>query len=324
MLILSMALLFSLSPSSPVRHFAPVPVSRFPRAVFLREFCKGTSVELKECWASFRGYGGVWAADVDGDHVAELIVEPGGEWVGSAGRWYFLYRKQGNDWISLEKAAKDATNKDVEVGWQTTDPRFEVLPVVRNGHHDLRIVVDGCLKWDGAKYVWYEQEDYHRLSPTWFNASDSHEAEIFWAIRYAGQGTIKFEPQWFPLAKDDFLTLGRPLPRRPFPVSRIVAETLDDPQEQARWIGMQKGGVWGIRGDRAFLLAPQLSETFDGVESLSFDGDWLNAYGTIVGVEKILDIDIEKSEIGGVRPSIRYNRRSRERHIERHDWDPPD
>jgi hypothetical protein len=321
-LILSMALFFSLGQSSQVRHFAPVPISRFPRAVFLRELCEGTSVELNECWASFREHGRVWAADVDGDDVDELIVEPGGGgWVGSAGFWYFLYRRQGNDWISMEKEVKDATNKYDEVGWQTYNPRFDVLPIVRNGHHDLRVEVHRCLKWDGAKYVWYEPEDYHRLSPGWFNASDNREAEIFWSIRYAGQDTMKFAPQWFPLAKNDFFGLELQL-RRPALDSRFVSETLDDPQEHVRWIGLNKGGVWCIRGDRVFLLAPQLSETFDGIADLTFDGDWLNAYGmSIARIEEILGIELK---MGQVRPSIRYNRRSHELHIERHDWAPPD
>lgn len=322
-LILSMSLFFSLNSAAPVRHFVSVPVSRFPRAVFLREFCEGSLVELEECWASFRNHGGVWAADVDGDHVDELIVEPAGGWAGSAGAWYFLYRKKGNDWISMEREAKDAKNKDDEVGWQTKRPRFDVLPTVRDRHHDLRVEVDGCLKWDGAKYVWYEPEDYHRLSPTWFNASDNREAEIFWAIRYAGEDTMKFEPQWFPLAKDDFLTLGAPQSgsHAVYP-PRIVAETLDDPQEHVRWIGILKGGVWGIRGNRVFFLAPQLSETFEGILGLKLEGDWLLAYGQTV-------VDAEKSTTAPedqIRPSIRYNRRTHELQIERHDynWEAPD
>jgi hypothetical protein len=62
----------------------------------------------------------------------------------------------GNDWISMQK---DAKNQDGEDGWGTWGPRFDVLPIVRNGHHDLRVEVDGCLKWDGAKYVWYDPKD---------------------------------------------------------------------------------------------------------------------------------------------------------------------
>jgi hypothetical protein len=313
-LILWMALFFSSGSPSPVRRFSPVPISRFPQAVFLRDFCEGESLE--ECWAFFRDHGRVWAANIDEEYGDVLLVKPSGGWRGAAGEWYFLYGKQGNEWTSLEKGKE-------EDGWQTWHPRFDVLPILRSGHHDLRVAVDGCLKWDGAKYVWYKPEDYHQLSSAWFNARDNNEAEIFWAIRYAGQGTISFEPQWFPLAKGDFLTLeGRPRGRVTVIDPRVVGETLDDPQEHVRWVGLIKGGVWGIRGDRAFLLAPQLSETFDGIGSLRFDGDWLLAYGTMVDVEKNVS-DVERS-IGQVRPSIRYNRRSHELHIERHDWEPPD
>ena len=113
-LILSLALLLSSKPSSLARHFVPVPVSRFPRTVFLREFCEGTSVEREECWASFRDHGGVWAADIDGDHLDYLIVEPSGGWAGSSGPWYFLYRRQGHDWISAER--EDPKDKNDEVG----------------------------------------------------------------------------------------------------------------------------------------------------------------------------------------------------------------
>jgi hypothetical protein len=315
-LMLSAAVLLSSNSSSSTRHFVPVPISRFPRAIFVREFCEGTPAEVKQCWASFRDHGAVWAADIDGDHVDELIVEPSGGWAGSAGPWYFLYRRQGTDWISAER--EHPKDKKDEVGWQTRDPRFDVLPVERSGHHDLRVVIDECMKWDGAKYVWYEPEDYRHLSPAWFDATDNREAEIFWMIRYAGQRTINFEPQSFPLTRDDFVTLQGPAPRVQVAHSRVIAVSLDDPEENVRWVGVAKGGVWGISGERVFFLAPQLSETFEGIVSLRLEGDWLLAYGTVVS-------DSEKSEVPGerVRPSIRYNRRTHELKIEPHDYEEP-
>jgi hypothetical protein len=121
-------------------------------------------------------------------HMDAFLVNPSGDWRGTLGEWYFLYRRQGRVW-TVEKISR---GKDDENGWQTSHPRFDVLATARNGHHDLRVVVDGCLKWDGAKYVWYEPEDYRRLSPEWFNAADHREAEIFWAIRYAGLNTMRF------------------------------------------------------------------------------------------------------------------------------------
>jgi hypothetical protein len=313
-LILWMTLFSSSELSSPVRHFSPVPITRFPRAVFLRDFCEGETSELDQCWASFRDHGGVWAASIDQSHVDALLVSPSGDWRGTLGEWYFLYRRQGKDW-TVEKIS---SGKDDEKGWQTSHPRFDVLPTLRNGHHDLRVVVDGCLKWDGAKYMWYEPEDYRRLSPEWFNAADHREAEIFWAIRYAGLNTMTFEPQWFPLPKDDFRTSEEPLPRFADIPQRVVVETLEDPQEHIRWVGMQKGGVWGIRGERVFLLAPQISYTVEGIDGLRFEGDWLLASGETQDTS-----DARKSEFvpeDRIRPSIRYNRRTHELRIERNDY----
>jgi hypothetical protein len=310
-----MTLFSSSGPSSPVRHFSPVPISRFPRAVFLRDFCEGETSELEQCWASFRDHGGVWAASIEESHVDAFLVNPGGaNWQGTLGEWYFLYRRMGRDW-TVEKFSVGA---DEEKGWQTWHPRFDVLPIVRNGHHDLRVVVDVCLKWDGAKYVRYDPEDYHQLSPEWFDATDNHEAEIFWAIRYAGLNRITFEPQWFPLRKDDFWTTEEGPTRLPPIHGRLVNETLEDQQEHVRWVGMHKGGVWGIRGERVFLLAPQLSYTFEDIDDLRFEGDWLLAYG-----ERQDASDFGKSEIVSgdrVRPSIRYNRRTHELLIERNDY----
>jgi hypothetical protein len=314
-LILWMTLFSSSGPSSPVRRFSPVPISRLPRAVYLRDFCEGETSELEECWASFRDHGGVWSANIDDSRLDTLLVNPSGvNWQGALGEWYFLYRRHGEDWTQ-EKISR---GEDDANGWQTWHPRFDVLPTVRNGHHDLRVVVDGCLKWDGAKYAWYEPEDYHRLSPEWFDATDNHEAEIFWSIRYAGLNKITFEPQWFPLRKEDFWTIGEDPPRFSFILGRLVAETLEDPQEKVRWVGMQKGGVWGIRGERVFLLAPQVSYTFEGIDGLRFEGDWLLAYG-----ERQDARNVGKSEIVSgdrVRPSIRYNRRTHELQIEREDY----
>jgi hypothetical protein len=101
----------------------------------------------------------------------------------------------------------------------------------------------------------------------------------------------------------------------------MVVQTLDDPQEHVRWIGTLKGGVWSIRGHRVFFLAPQLSDTFEGIGELKFEGDWLLAYDRTLS-------NAEESEIvpeDRVRPSIRYNRRTHELQIERHDhnWESP-
>jgi hypothetical protein len=97
--ILWMTLFSSSGPSSPVRRFTPVPIGRFPRAIFQRDFCKEQTSELEQCWASFRDQGGVWAANIDESHEDALLVNPSGvDWHGAQGEWYFLYRKHGKDW----------------------------------------------------------------------------------------------------------------------------------------------------------------------------------------------------------------------------------
>jgi hypothetical protein len=52
--------------------------------------------------------------------------------------------------------------------------------------------------------------------------------------------------------------------------------------------------VWGVQGDRAFLLVPQPS--YLGAQKLELSGDWLLVYG----------------EIAEEQPEIRYNRRTHE------------
>jgi hypothetical protein len=304
---LSLALLFS-SASEPVRHFTKTRTNEFPRAVVEHDFCrdKGT-----DCWQNFLTQGSVWAGDIHGDGANELLVFPGYSWQGSGGSWYFLYEKRGKDWVSL---TKDPGSQADEDGWFTPNPRFEILPAVRDGFHDLRVAVDVCVKWDGGKYVQYDPADYHRLNPGWFNRRDSHDAEIFWAIQYAGQDKVIFKPQWFPITRDDFVLLGDSPRSGTVSAPRLVGVELDDPKEHLCWYALHKGGVWAVRGDQAFFLAPQVSEAFESVEYLKIDGDWLLGSG------------VEIDESHGARPSIRYNRRTHELILDRHDYavDSPD
>jgi len=295
-LFLSLALLLSTPASQSVRHFKQAPTSQFPRQVLERDLC---GEEVQDCWENFLTEGSLWAGDVNGDGADELMVFPGGGWVGAGGEWYFLYEKRGKDWVSLTNGPNDDDDED---GWFTLHPRFDILPVVRNGYHDLRVAADLCVKWDGKEYVDYDPADYHSLNPVWFNNRDSHDAETFWAIHYAGHDKVIFTPQWFPISLGDF-DRGRLRPGTVLPEHYLGLE-LNDRKEHIRWYAPRKGGVWGIRGNQVFFLAPQVSETAESVGDLKIDGDWLLGSG-----------------IGASRPSIRYNRRTHELILDPHDYD---
>ena len=289
---------------SPVRHFAEVAFNRFPQSVIMRDFCNEPD-DANECWSDVRSTGKVWAGDVNGDHIDELVLFPGGWWSGSGGRNYYLYRRQGRIWQSIVMAGDDSE------GWFTDRPRFDILPIARSGYRDLRISVDDCLKWSDGKYVPYDPADYAGLRPTWFDDADPHQAEIFWTIARARAGTHRFEPKWFPISWV-FLAEQREQnePNRQqrqavlkewqndggFP--RFVMAAVDDAAQQIRWVSVQRAGVWGIRGNRAFLLVPRPS--YLGVCTLVIKGDWLLGYDACLSEDE---------------PDVRYNLRTHELQI---------
>ena len=252
-----------------VKQFSPAPKTLVPRALIESELCPDP--DGKDCWLIFEETGKVWVGDVNGDGADELLIYPGLGFTGSGGDWYFLYQRQGGNWVSL-------ISTDSEKGWQIQDPRSDILPVVRNAYHDLRLSADGCLKWNGSQYELYEPGDYHQLRAEFFDASNPQEAEIFWRIRYEGQKTIQFEPQWFPLQT----AWRKPLIE------------LADPQNGLTWVSRPKGGVYGIQVDRAFLLVPRRS--YLGAERLELQGDWLLIY------------DDSGGDQSPAQPSARYNR----------------
>jgi hypothetical protein len=157
------------------------------------------------------------------------------------------------DWVSL---TKDPNNHDPEDGGFILHPRFDILPAVRNGYHDLCVASGLCMKWNGKEYVDFDPADYNQA---WFNNRDSYDAEIFWAIHNAGHDKVIFSPQWFPISQGDFLTLdqlGRLRRSDPFPEHYLGVE-LTDPKEHVRWYAVHKSGVWGVSGKQAFFLAPR-------------------------------------------------------------------
>ena len=218
------------------------------------EFCQGDDPAV--CWKEFQRSGEVWRGDVNGDHSPELILQPGSAWSGTGGNWYFLLQHRGNKWVRLDPR-----------GWQTRKPRFDILPILRNGYHDLRVEVDGCLKWNGEEYVDYASEDYRQLSPAFFDATNPLETDIFWRIRYSGLDKFKFDPQWVPFFPDGARNSSN--------------QELPDPTLDVRWVALFKGGVWGVRAGKGFLLLPQ--PAYRGSEKLEIQGDWLVIYGERVG-----------------------------------------
>lgn len=248
--------LFAAPTTPPVKHFHKVSNKLFPRSV-LEELCSDAESK-KDCLDSFPKVGEVWAGDVNDDGVNELMVFPGYGWVGSAGEWCLLYQRQGKKWTPLYP-------NQGGFGWQVSDPRFDILPIKHDGYHDLRVAADWCVKWDGEEYVDYEASDYHKLSPSYFNAPDWREAEIFWSIRYEGLKDISdFKPQWVPA---------------PASWKSSVSVTVDDSEHNLVWIALFKAGVWGVRGHQAFLLLPR--PDYRGSEQMEFDGDWLVIHGDI-------------------------------------------
>jgi len=254
-----------------------------------------------------RSTGKVWAGDVNGDHIDELILFPGVQAAGSGGRNYYLYQRHGKDWQSI------VMTDDMD-SWFTDRPRFDILPITRSGYRDLRVAVNDCLKWSDGKYVFYDPADYAALVPNWFDDADPHQAEIFWTIGHAKTEPSRLEPQWFPISPSFFSEqLGRKKPNRQqaekiagewhndggFP--RSVRAALEDAAQNIRWLSLQRAGVWGVRGNRAFLLVPRSS--YLGVCTLTIKGDWLLGYESCSAED-------EQSE-----PDVRYNLRTHELQI---------
>lgn len=277
-LLLSLFLLTAYT-NPAVKHFHKVSKTVFPRAVIETDLCPDTP--KSDCWKDFLDGGEVWAGDVNDDGVDELVVFPGVGWSGTTGDTYFIYQKRGDNWAPLYLGEN---GPDVS-GWLVPDPRFDILPVLRHGYHDLRVSEEWCLKWDGKHYVGYSDADYRKLSPDFFDKSNWEEAEIFWSIRYRGLRQMTIQPQWFPAPAD-------------WKASENVK--VDDPEQNLVWIAFFKGGVWGVQGKRAFLLLPR--PDYKGAERMELLGDWLMIYG-------------EHFRSSADPPVAKYNRRTGELRI---------
>lgn len=132
----------------------------------------------------------------------------------------------------------------------------------------------------------------------------------FLVLGLGPEGMGRLSPQWFPISPDDFPHTFHQLGLGNGPPEHYLYLELNDPKEHVRWYALRKGGIWAIRGSRAFFLAPQVSDTFDRIDHLKIDGDWLLGSGSSAS-----------------RPSVRYNRRTHELILDRHDYgdvDSPD
>ncbi|HEV2490617.1 MAG TPA: hypothetical protein VGT03_12480 [Candidatus Acidoferrales bacterium] len=261
----------------PVRHFDRVTKSAVPKDLLDSKYLCGDTYDNDEttesCEEDFKEFGKVWAGDVNDDGLKELVIYLGPTWSGSAGDSYLLLGKNANGWMSLLSQFDD---------WFTDEPRFDILPTAHHGYHDLRVSNDLCMKFDGTHYVFYDDADYHSLSPAFFDASRWREAEIFWAIRYRGRNDFQFTPQWYPS----------------FRYRSSVNVQLDDPQYGLEWTALFKGGIWGVSGKKAFLLLPR--PAYKGSERMEIVGEWLVIHG------ENDDVDKEPSVVA------RYNRRTHE------------
>src|SRR5215472_9086173 len=152
--------LFAASPSSPVTHFRLIEKSKLPKS-FLGYVCGGVqdASDKKDCVEDFEKNGAVWAGDVNDDNQDEYIVDSGGM-PGTLGPARSLVQLRGSEWVELI-CRKEENICDSQ--WNTLRARFDILPIVRKGYHDLRIEVDHCLKWDGKRYIDYDPPDYSNL-----------------------------------------------------------------------------------------------------------------------------------------------------------------
>ena len=275
-----------------IRLFHDEPISQFPRALLARDYCDGP--RDRECLDAIRETGHLWSADLNGDGVKEYLLQAGARASGSAGWTFELYQKIGGEWSSIAEAWEE--EEEGMEGWITDRPRWQILPVRHNGYSDLRVAVALCLKWHAGKYVPYEDEDYRALSPDWFDGGNAFEAEIFWMIEHACLMSghcerQKVEPRWFDV-RALLHPEGRPRERfQDFP--RGMNTEFNDEKHGLRWVGVTRAGVWGVRGDKGFLVVPRTS--YLGVCTFVFVGGWLNG-------SESCDEDIAREH-----PDFKYN-----------------
>lgn len=178
-----------------LQHFRTCARRAVPKAL-VKTLCSGSTDPI-QCARTFRASGRAWMGNISAKGAPEFVIFDG-ERCGTLGCSYEIYQSQAGQWGALGILAADSDPESPS--WITNRPRFDILPTMRHGYHDLRIAVGECVKWDKSQYVPYPPNDYHQLSPLLFDSSNSSEAETFWMIRYAGMSEFTFTPQVSDLA----------------------------------------------------------------------------------------------------------------------------
>ncbi len=272
----------TLPSSGPVKYFRELSKESIPFGIFESGYPLFEMEDPQRATKAFEAEGQAWAGDLNDDAVDEILIMPNNYLCGTGGCPYHLFEKREKQWISMSKEE-----------WLTftafaNPPHFDIFPTTRQGYHDIRVAVNECFKWDGKNYILYEPADYRQLSPDWFDSGNFRNAEILWLIRYSGLKTAKFEPRWVQSVPE---------------WAKSGNAELEDPTYHVKWVAIFKGGVYGLRSDRAFLLLPQ--PAYQGASKLEFEGDWLLIYAQ--PTNKLL-------------PVGRFNRRTGELRIDLQEW----
>jgi hypothetical protein len=279
MLIILAAVFLAGAPASAVKHFHKMERSSVPFGLFESQFETFDRANPKEAHEAFLSSvaGEAWSADLDDDGAEEILIVPDDWSCGSGGCEASLFQKKGTMWVQLAA--------DGGVVGTMPSRGLDVLPVIRHGYHDIRML-DDCLKWNGRRYVAYAPSDYRQLSPAWFDQSDFWSGVILWEIECAGRRKLRFQPQWVPDSPD-----------------WSQNDEVDDPARSIEWIATFKGGIYGVSGDRSFLLLER--PAYRGAEKLQLEGDWLAIYAR--PETKLITV-------------ARHNRRTHELKINRKIW----
>lgn len=213
------------------------------------------------CRQDFLENGEAYEVSVNATNEPALLIFGGNRFAGSGGETYALVQKLSTGWRKIETE-----------GWQIYHGlHLKKLSRTRDGYHDLRLGRTLCVKWDGKFYVEYEAMDYRELPEAMFDVNSIEDAELLWLIRYAGETEFQFEPRWMP----------RPSDIKDQAVNERARVDAEGKEGNFTTVAVFRGGVWGVRNEKAFLLLPR--PAYLGADDLKVDHDWLIVYGDSCG-----------------------------------------